>query len=264
VSLNILHKIIRKAFLYTGLKDIDKIYPVVPAGFVFLNEVYGIPYEKMELLPLGCNMDKVDEVRRQNKGKIIRHNLHIPDDAFVVFTGGKLDPVKRTDLLIESFLKLSYPNVHLIIAGTFREEYVAYKLKIEQMIKNNKQIHFTGWLNGEEVYDYMNASDIAVFPASQSVLWQQSIGMGLPLILGTITKINGKIFVQGADYLNINNNIIFLDKNKTSDIEIISEISKIIKKLIKDPLLMKRMREGAIKTAEEFLDYAIIARKTLE
>jgi glycosyltransferase involved in cell wall biosynthesis len=259
LSLNILHKVIRRMFLHSVSRYIDRIYPIVPAGFVFLNEVYGIPYDRMELLPLGVDTDKSQEVMLQEKGKIVRKKLQIPDEALVIFTGGKLEPVKKTDLLIEAFLQLSDPRLHLIIVGTFREQYAAYKFQIEKATNDNQRIHFTGWINGNEVYDYMNASDMAVFPASQSVLWQQSIGMGLPLIVGTTVNVNGRTWIQDADYLNVHNNVITIDKNNTT----VLEIAKQIKRLIDDPALLDSMKKGALKTAVEFLSYDKIIQRTL-
>jgi glycosyltransferase involved in cell wall biosynthesis len=252
LSLNILHKIIRRIFLYSVLKYIDKIYPVVPAGFVFLHEVYGIPYERMELLPLGADTDKAKEVIAQNRGKQIREKLNIPSDAIVIFTGGKLDPAKKTHLLIEAFIALSDPRLHLIIIGTASEENMPYKEKLEAMAQNNRNIHFTGWLNGEEVYDYMNASDFAVFPASQSVLWQQAIGMGLPLIVGSHKG-------QDASYLNIYNCLIIMEEKKIT----VQEIEKNIIKFIDDTALLERMKKAAVKTSNEYLSYDKIVQQTL-
>jgi len=259
-SINILHKIIRKRILYSVLRYIDKIYTIVPAGYVFLNKLYSIPYSKMDLLPLGVDIDKSNEVRQQNKGKAIREKYGITADDFVIFTGGKLDLVKRTDIIIEAINILSDSRIHLFIVGAISENNVPYKERLEGLIKGNQRIHFTGWLDGEEIYDYMNASDIAIFPASQSVLWQQSIGMGLPLIIGTVVHVNEIIFEQDADYLNVNNNVIVLDKDKVNS----QEIAKHIKRLIDDPDLLNMMKKGAIKTSEEFLSYDIIVKKTLE
>jgi glycosyltransferase involved in cell wall biosynthesis len=108
-------------------------------------------------------------------------------------------------------------------------------------------------LSGQEVYDYMDASDFAVFPASQSVLWQQAIGMGLPLIVGQFKK-------QSVTYLNKNNNMIVIDEDDINA----QEISKKIKLLIDNPELLNTMKTGAIKTSDEFLSYDKIARRTLE
>ena len=253
LSRNILHKIVRKACLYLVLKHVEKIYPIVPAGFVFLNELYGIPYHRMELLPLGTDTDKINEIITQNEGKTIRKRLGIPSDAFVIFSGGKLDPLKKTNLLIKAFNNLLDTRIHLIIVGKTPEDNVTYKVELDSLSKNNENIHITGWLNGDEIYKYMNASDIAVFPASQSVLWQQSIGMGLPLIVGSHLG-------QDVSYLNIYNCLIILEEKQIT----VQEIEKNIKKLIDDTVLLDTMKKAALKTSNEYLSYDKIAKQTLQ
>src|ERR1035437_3923172 len=102
LSLNILNKVIRKGFLHWHKKHIDRFFPVVPASTIFLNEVYGIPYDEMELLPLGADTDLAKKTREDQAGSSVRRTLGIPKDAVVVFTGGKFMPVKKTHLLVEA------------------------------------------------------------------------------------------------------------------------------------------------------------------
>jgi glycosyltransferase involved in cell wall biosynthesis len=252
-SLNILHRVIRKYFLNCVIKYIDKIYPVVPACLFFLHEVYRIPLSKMEILPLGADIDVANETKMNNRGQMVRKKFNISDDDYVIFTGGKLDVNKRTHLLIEAFIILSNPHLHLLVIGESQGKDSSYKEKLEIMCKGNKQIYFTGWLTGNEVYDYMDASNFAVFPASNSVLWQQAIGMGLPLIVGQLRN-------QSIMYLNKNNNMIVIDEDNINA----NELSEKIKLLIDDPELLSTMKTGAIKTSDEFLSYDKIVSQTLE
>jgi glycosyltransferase involved in cell wall biosynthesis len=253
ISLNILHKIIRKIFLHSVIKYIDQIYPVVPASLTFLHDVYKVPYDRMEVLPLGADIDMVNEVKMAHNGHIIREKLNIPYGDFVIFTGGKLDIVKRTHFLIEAFIMLSDPRLHLIVVGEPQGKDSTYKIKLEKMSQGFNQIYFTGWLSGKEVYDYMDASDFAVFPASQSILWQQVIGMGLPLIVGQLKD-------QPVAYLNKNNNMMILKEDEINA----ENIAEKIRVLIDTPNLLNKMKAGALKTSEEFLSYDKIVQRTLK
>ena len=261
LSLQILNKTIRRFLIVKALKYIDTIYPITPSTAIFTNEVYGIPYKKMRLLPLGVDFDLSQKIITEQKGKLVRNELKIPYNSLVIFTGGKLDPVKQTDVLIKAFLKLNNPELHLIIVGKVQEQCKEYKTIIEELTKSNKNIHHIGWIESRKVYDYMAASDIAVFPASQSVLWQQAIGMGLPLIIGKVCKYDGKIFTINVDYLNVNNNIIII--NTIEEKEMINELIKSMQKIIDDPTRLQQMKEGAIKTAEDFLCYDKIVKETI-
>jgi 1,2-diacylglycerol 3-alpha-glucosyltransferase len=253
ISLNILHKIIRKSLFYMNIKSIDKIYPVVPAGFVFLNEVYGVPYNRMELLPLGSDTDLANSVMISKSGVPIRNKLGILVDDLAIFTGGKLTPAKKTDLLIEAFHKINNPNLHLIIVGDASKSDLEFKNQLLKLAGDNNKIHFVGWIDSKEVYNYMDACDLAVFPASQSVLWQQSISMGLPLIAG-------KVGIQDSSYLNLHGNVITLEEK-----DITSEMLQFqISRLINNRVLLDELKSAALLTSTELLSYDKIVTKTLE
>ena len=200
LSLKILNGFIRKRYLHFYKKYIDKIFTIVPEGMKFMNEIYGISYSEMEMLPLGCDYDLCEEVRQKSDKNQLRKNLNIEADDFVIITGGKLNQNKKTDILIDAVRLLNNPKVHLMIFGECDDP------SFYQLLKNKAEglnVHFLGWLNTKEILEMMNIANLAVYPASQSVLWQQSIGMYLPLIIGNYFK-------QDFEYLNKDNNIIIL------------------------------------------------------
>ncbi|MEO9209584.1 MAG: glycosyltransferase family 4 protein, partial [Ginsengibacter sp.] len=159
LSLNILHKIIRKVFYLDRAKRyISKIFPIVPASIKFLHEVYKVPYEQMELLPLGADTDFGSEVKRKGEGLMLRDKYNIPLQDFVIFTGGKLQPAKKTELLINAFLKLNDKHLHLFIIGKANEEDQKYMDHLLNISKDNRNIHFIGWLTASDVYKYLDAS----------------------------------------------------------------------------------------------------------
>ena len=257
VSINILHKIFRKSILYRDIKSIDQIFSIVPAGFTFLHEIYGIPYEKIELLPLGVDTEMVKLTLSNKSRDKIRKKLDIPSDSIVIFTGGKLTPLKQTHLVVEAVRAINNPTVHLVIVGSGADvKYIEY---LKEISRNDSRIHFTGWLSYVDIYDYMAASDIAIFPSSQSVLWQQAIGMGLVLVVGRyIVLENDKVVHQDVDYLNLNHNVIPLDDISQQNIQ------DIIVEFCRNRSLLKVMQQGAKKTAREFLCYSLIAERTLQ
>jgi glycosyltransferase involved in cell wall biosynthesis len=251
LSLNVLHKIIRKRFLKKYLKYISRIYPVVPASAEFLHKVYDIPENRMELLPLGCDYQASQDVKKTINIEERRREFGIKPNDLVIFTGGRLEPAKKTELIIDALKKINKDNIHIIVVGTSTNENSPYEVNLKE-ISINENVHFTGWLNSKEILEIMAISDLAIYPASQSVLWQQSIGMHLPLILGEWEG-------QSAEYLNLNNNIIIM---KAKDINT-EKIALYINKLEENRVLLNKMKEGAQLVAESFLDYKVICRKTL-
>lgn len=251
ISINILHKIIRKQYLHHFLRYIDKIYPVVPGSEDFLSELYAIPRNDMEILPLGCEYEICQNIKKNVNIREYRSQFGIADKDIVIITGGKFHTVKRTHLAVKAVKMLNLSNVHLIVFGTADKGHDEY-LKSMQEEAKGYNIHFTGWVDAKKTYELMAISDIALFPASQSVLWQQSIGMHLPLIAGDWGG-------QDMSYLNKNNNLIKVDAENLNEVF----FANVLKKIIDNPNLLNEMKKGAEKTAKEYLDYKLIAARTL-
>jgi 1,2-diacylglycerol 3-alpha-glucosyltransferase len=252
LSLRVLHGTIRKWFLDRARPHLSRIFPIVPAGAKFLHEVYAVPHAEMELLPLGADTDLASDVRAKGEGRALRAALGVPPGHIVIFTGGKLAPAKRTELLIDAVLSLPDPDVHLFVVGDSGENDAAYKEMLLQRAQGHANIHFTGWLGRVDIYRYLDMADLAVFPASQSILWQQAISMGLPLVAGDVGD-------QDISYLNLEGNIVVLPRERIRSDELAANIGRIIR----DPELLRRMSEGAMKVTDEMLDWNRLIHKTL-
>lgn len=257
-SRKILHGVVRKYFLDRARPWLRKIYPIVPAGADFLEEYYGVRRSEMELLPLGTDQVFAHKVLASDARQRIRSALGIPDGALAIFTGGKLTPLKRTEDLLMAVNALNDPSVHVIVAGTGDPVLADYLAQIDSLSAGRANIHRVGWQDRAGVYDHMAAADVAVFPASQSVMWQQSLGMGLPLIVGEQTALQRG--VQSVGYLNRHNNLIILDPTRP----FAGQIQGHIERLAADRSELAKMSAGARQTARELLDYAAICETTLQ
>ncbi|WP_084175658.1 glycosyltransferase family 4 protein [Brevundimonas bacteroides] len=255
LSLKILHGVIRKWFLDQARPYISRIFPIVPAGFTFLEEVYGVPRTEMELLPLGTDLPFGREVRSSGARGEVRRALGIPESDFVVFTGGKLHPLKRTEDLLAAVGRIGSPRMHVLVVGEAAPTDKDYEAELRRLAGPIGGIHFLGWQDKSGVYRHMAAADVAVFPASQSVMWQQAIGMGLPVIVNEVS--NGAS--QDVGYLNRYDNLVILKPSKDLSPEIADHLSD----LMTNPERLRAMGEGALKTADEILDWAKLIEVTL-
>ena len=252
ISLNVLHKKIRK-YLYMDpiRKHISKFYPIIPGSTKFLKEVYEIPEENMEVLPLGADVDLATEIRNSDIKSVIRKKLNIQAADKVLFTGGKFAPLKRTELVIEAFNAINDPKLHLIVVGDADEKTKIYKENLLNLAADKENIHFVGWLNNREVYEHLAASDIAVFPSSQSIIWLQAIASHLPIIIGDFGD-------QSLDYLNEFNAVTELE---LPDINVENFVREIQELLIDEKLQQGKL--NAAKTASKYLDWNHLINKTL-
>lgn len=252
LSRRVLHGVCRKWFLDRARPYLSRIFPIVPASATFLHEIYKIPHEDMELLPLGADTDLAAAVRSSGAGRALRRSLGIGDEDTVIFTGGKLAPAKKTELLFEAALQLRRFPLHIVVVGQAGEEHREYEQELKRLAESDPRVHMAGWLNREDIYRHLDMADLAVFPASQSILWQQAIAMGLPLIVGDTGH-------QDISYLNMERNIIILGSG-----EIRAErLAEVIAGVIGDPERMRAMSEGAMRVADEHLNWDRLIERTL-
>ena len=256
-SRRILHGVIRKAFLDRARPNLSRIFPVVPASSRFLETLYKVPPAEMELLPLGTDTDFGAQIMAGREGEGVRRALGIGSDAMVVFTGGKLTPAKKTEAVITAVRRLDAQDVHLIVVGESAAADQDYRRRLSEAAADCHRIHFVGWQNKGDLYRHLDASDVAVFPASQSVLWQQSIGMGLPLIVSEASSDTRDR--QDVGYLNLHENVTILSPQQPLDEQILQHLCR----LAEDKNLRHRMSAGAKRVAGELLDYNRIVRQTI-
>jgi glycosyltransferase involved in cell wall biosynthesis len=257
VSRKILHSVIRRRMLDRARPYLKRILPVTPGSATFLRELYHIPDAEMDLLPLGTDQVLARSVLASGARGQVRSALGIPDGALVVFTGGKLAPYKRTEAVLEAVGDLPGAPIHVILVGTADSAYQNYDERVGALVDQDPRIHRVGWQDRTGIYAHMAAADVAIFPAGQSVLWQQSLGMGLPLIVSERSEtLRG---TQPVGYLNRHANLIVLDTEEPLRVQIARELQR----LNRDCDALQRMSEGASRTAAEILDYDAIAARTL-
>lgn len=251
-SLLVLHRLFRKRFLEQFIWSIDDFFPVVPASADFLHEVYGVARDRMKLLPLGTDTDLARETKQSGARATVRRRLGIPEDALVIFTGGKLGPAKRTHLLLDALLELDNPSLHLLVVGDVGGGDAAYAARLSSRIAQYPRVHQAGWVTGDEVYSFMDACDLAVFPSSQSVLWQQSLSMGLPIIVGNYDG-------QDTSYLSRNGNVISLAPAEMEG----GMLTSVLRSLLTNRPDLSARQEAALAVSSDLLSYDKVVALTL-
>ncbi len=208
-----LHPIVWRFYVKKLEPFLKKCYGVTPMRCRFLKEMYHLNSGKIEFLPMGVDDDAIPNDRLEVRKKI-RKELGVGDDKLLIFTGGKIDKLKNTHVLLDSIKMLNNSKIHLVICGVLTPEMEYLKEKF------NSNIHYLGWCNAERVMNCMVASDIACFPGTHSTLWEQAVGVGLPSIFKkweemTHVDVNGNCrFVKGEDIEELTKTIsLFLDED---------------------------------------------------
>lgn len=245
ISRNILHKVIWKRSAHMILPYVRKFYGVLPARVDFLRNVYNLPSEKIELLVMGADDEKVEQALKPEVRTSMREKLGVSPKDFLIMTGGKIDMAKQqTLLLMDAVNKIGMSNVKLVVFGS-----VVPELKRKVLDACSDNVKYIGWVKASDTYDYFAAADLVVFPGRHSVFWEEVAGMGIPMICK---------YWDGTTHVDNGGNVIFL-KNDTVD-----EIYYVLTKIVNDKMFYAKMKSVAEKNRMETFSYANIAARSIE
>ena len=244
ISNNILHKMIYRRCAKMIEPYTIKFYGVLPARVDFLINMYKIPKEKVELLVMGAEDDKVAEAKDEQLRKLIRAKYSIDEDDFLIITGGKIDHNKPQTLqLMEAVKHINNSKIKLLVFGSINAE---YKERFSSMLCET--IQYIGWVDSPDTYKYFYAADLIVFPGLHSVFWEQVVGLGKPCVFR---------YIKGFTHIDLGGNCKFLYEGSAEEIE------KVLIEIISHKEVYERMRDIAnIKGIEEF-SYKKIAQRCI-
>lgn len=244
LSRNVLHKIIWKYRIKEFLPYCSMIWGVTPNRCAFLKEVYKIPKEKIGLLPMGAESEKIDFKNQVRIRREIREKFSLNNDDFVLISGGKIDKRKNIHHLIEAVKQLDNPKIRLLLFG-------APNIEMEKIIKgisNSNYIKKIGWIEPDSIYDYFLASDLAIFPGTHSVLWEQAVGTGIPCVFKKW---------EGMTHIDVGGNCTFIEEG---DIE---SIKRVINTIFHNKTEYCKMKKNAIDKGIPYFSYKEIAKKAI-
>jgi 1,2-diacylglycerol 3-alpha-glucosyltransferase len=222
----------------------SKFYGVLPLRVDFFHEVYKIPKNKIELLELGADDSCYDFSKKDIIRSEVRSTLGLTEIDFLIVTGGKIDERKKIHILIDVVNQISNKNIKLLVFGQPNTE-------MEKEILNScnsKYIKYLGWLNPEDIYNFLFASDLGFFPGTHSVLWEQAIGVGLPCVFRKWYKIQ---------HVDLGGNCIFIKDSK------FSTIKETLLSIFNNPILLRDMKEIALTKGVARFSYSEIAKRAI-
>lgn len=241
----IVHKTIYKYWIKRFSKLSQKIYGVTPWRCTYLQEVYRVNPQKIKLLVMGGDDENIHFEQMPQLRNDIRQQINISKKDFVVVTGGKIDKTKNIHLLMQAVSEINNENIKLIVFGQPNDE----MQKIIDTYAENPNIRYLGWIHSEKIYDYFLASDLAVFPGTHSVLWEQACACGIPCVFKNW---------EGMHHVDVGGNCVFLHKDS------IDEIKNVILDLYNDKDKYNEMKKVAVEKGIKTFSYRDIARRAIE
>ncbi len=220
------------------------VYGVTPIRKEYAIKKLGVPRNKCDVLVMGgddekIHFDKQDEIRKE-----LRCQHGIKTEDFLIVTGGKIDKQKKIHLLMEAVKRLNNSNIKLVVFGAVYDE---IQSTIDQLGQWPSTINI-GWIDSDKVYDWFLASDLAVFPGTHSVLWEQAVASGIPCVFK---------HWDGMEHVDVGGNCNFLYEDS------IEEIIAVLKGIINDKEKYQQMKKAAIEKGLKEFSYIEIAKKVI-
>lgn len=155
---------------------VDRYFGVTPLRCDYLHEKFGIPVSRIGFLPIGCDTRRVDAIQLSKNE--LRAKYQIPQKAFVIISGGKMDATKGTLDLIQAIntLKGDFPQLHLILFGKA-------DAAVQTATQGSSFVTRLGWCDRETTLSLLSLSDVACWPLLHTTLIEDAVACGIPLII---------------------------------------------------------------------------------
>ena len=192
------------------------------------------------------NWTATDELIEIGENRIMKDKTEGLKILFV----GWLEKEKGIIELLDVFRNLHDQkyNIHLSLIGDG-----SLKIYSEKFIKKNKLSDFIsikGWLNTNDINNYLKESDIFVLPSWQEGMPNaliEAISSGLPSVVSSVGVI--------PDYFTNNENVLLTEPKNTNNLK------NSIEKLINDIKLRKKLSENGIMIAKKFFSSEVSLKK---
>ncbi len=243
--LKVLYPLFKWLFSPLIQKAADALVAILPETKVFMHKRYGIPLERIVLIPLGADDElfRFDAIAR----KEIREKLSLAEGDTVFIYTGKFIPTRKLHVLIEATTKLmiNHGNIKVMLVGSGSQPYIE---DLKRGIKTKKLEDSFVWRDSvpnNELYKFYSAADVAVWPYGASVGMREAMACGLPIIIGRDSKV--------AELVDYNNGLMYQEEDA-------SDLACQMEKLL-DPALRREMGLGSRKLIEDRFSYRVIAKQ---
>lgn len=245
LSKNILHKGLWRFCAHIIEPYTRTFYGVLPVRVEFLKNIYKLPEEKCQLLVMGADDELVKKAKENNSRVEIRNQRGIAEDDFLIITGGKIDAWKtQTLLLMDAVSRITNSKVKLIVFGSVTED---LKAKVEELADGEK-IQYIGWIKSRDSYQYFAAADLVVFPGRHSVMWEQVVGQGIPMVVKNW---------PGTHHVDLGGNVRFLEKDSATEME------RVINEIVSNTDTYSKMKKVAQERGLREFSYKDIASRSI-
>lgn len=231
------YKYIHGHFIKKVLPNVEKLLYITEETKNYLEEMYNIKSNKLELFPLGGEIPN-ENYCIEMRNKLIR-KYKLSKDAIIIAHTGKMTKEKKTIDVIKAFSSINQNNFVLLIAGKIIDN----KEEIDDLIKRDSRIHNLGWIDNEGLINLLSGCDIYIQPGTQSATLQNALccdclGMVYPHL----------------SYVSLFNDKVLYIKN-------VQDITKCFEKISKDLSFIFMKKKECYEFAKSNLDYRKLSER---
>jgi D-inositol-3-phosphate glycosyltransferase len=170
-----------------------------------LNQYYGVPTEKVSVIPCGVNLQ---HFRPLDKSRA-RLQLGLQDEKIILFVG-RIERLKGIDKVVQALPILNHLKPRLIIVGEDgNRQGEAQNLKnLAESLGVADSVTFSGLVAYENLPLYYNAADVCVFPSyyeSFGLVPLESLACGTPVVANNVGDLQHIIRQGETGYVLLNN-----------------------------------------------------------
>lgn len=203
-------------------------YGVTQARCEFMHKWYGVPKDKIKMLPIGADTDLADAIASK---EALREKFGYQKDDFIVVSGGKMGATKGTNQLINAIveLKSTFQNLRLVLFGAFEDNDTLL------LAKNSDVASVHDWCDRKKTLELLKMADVACWPVHHTTLIEDAVSVCTPIIVrktgNTEHLVDGNgIWVDGVTIETLKSAILaFLlnqDETQRSNLQIACEKMK--------------------------------------
>ena len=135
----------------------------------------------IKVVPTGVRLENF----AQGDGRVVREQMGIPEDAFVVGHLGRLAPEKNLEFLAQAVADFvgSHPQAHFLVIGTGPSEVAMRAIFARAGIA--ARLHIAGILQQQPLADALHAMDVFAFASqseTQGMVLIEAMAAGLPVV----------------------------------------------------------------------------------
>lgn len=234
------YRYIHGRYVKKALPYVKKVLPVCIEAEQWLEEVYGLPKDVMEIFLLGGLLVSPEEQKASREQLIQQYQL--PEDAIIFSHSGKMSRSKKTRELLRAFRRVDNDKARLLIFGSFPEEDQA---EMEKLMAQDDRVLFLGWKVADEQRMILGGTDVYCQPGAVSATSENASCAGCAMLLNDI-----------PDYRDI-----YGDAGTFCRTE--EDIFRLFDRYARDLDFLQQKKDEAYAVAEDKLDYRKLAERYL-